>query len=135
MPQNYLEQVCEKEQTVNPLFNFLGVKVVEIATDRAVLRLPVKPEFIQGGGLAAGGILATLLDETMAHAVLAGNRPGDHTATVDMSISYFRPVNKHADLVCEARVTKRGKRVVFVEGVVRNNGHEAARATASFLIV
>ena len=71
----------------------------------------------------------------MAHAVLAGNEPGDHTTTVDISVSYFRPVNKHADLVCEARVTKRGKRVVFAKAVVRNDGHEAARATASFLII
>ncbi len=135
MPQSYLEQVCEKDQIVNPLFNFLGVEVVKITTDRAILRLPVKPELLQGGGIAAGGILATLLDETMAHAVLAGNEPGDHTTTVDISVSYFRPVNKHADLVCEARVTKRGKRVVFAKAVVRNDGHEAARATASFLII
>ncbi|MBI9080903.1 MAG: PaaI family thioesterase [Pseudodesulfovibrio sp.] len=135
MPQSYLECVCREGQSVNPLFAFLGVEVVEIVTDRAVLSLPVKPELIQGNGVAAGGILATLLDETMAHAVLAGNKPGEHTATVNMNVSYFRPVNTYASLVCEARVTKRGRRVVFVEAVVRSNGHEVARATASFLLV
>jgi len=135
MPQSYLEKVRETDQTVNPLFAFLGVEVVEIATDRAVLSLPVKPELTQGAGVTAGGILATLLDETMAHAVLAGNNPGELTTTVDMNVSYYRPVNEDATLICEARVTKRGKRVVFVEAIARNNGHEAARATASFLIV
>jgi len=135
MPQSYLENVRKEDQTVNPLFAFLGVEVVEIAADRAVLSLPVKAELIQGSGVAAGGILATLLDETMAHAVLAGNKPGEHTATVNLNVSYSRPVNAYATLVCEARVTKRGRRVVFVEAVVRSNGHEAARATASFLIV
>lgn len=135
MPQNYLDQVQEINQSVNPLFAFLGVEVVEISMDRAVLRLPIKPELIQGGGVAAGGILATLLDEAMAHAVLSGNDKGKFATTVNMNVNYFRPVYKHADLICEARVTKRGKRVVFVEAIATNNGHEAACATASFLVV
>ena len=135
MPIEYLEKVRQAGQTVNPLFAFLGVEVEEIGPDRAVLRLSVEPQLIQGAGMAAGGVLATLLDETMAHAVLAGNRPGDLTTTVDMNVSYLRPVNKGASLVCEARVTKRGSRVVFSEGVLRSDGFEAARATATFLIV
>lgn len=135
MPQTYLEDVQREGQTVNPLFVFLGVEVLELGPDRATLQLKIKPELIQGAGMAAGGILATLLDETMAHAVLAGNNPGQHTTTVDMNTSYYRPANKHATLVCEARVSKRGKRMVFAEAVIRHNGHETARATATFLIL
>lgn len=125
----------EADQTVNPLFRFLGVEVEEISPGRAVLRLLVKPELIQGAGVAAGGVLATLLDEAMAHAVLAGNAPDQLTTTVDMNVSYLRPVNREATLTCEARVTKRGSRVVFTEATLRANGLDAARATASFLIV
>lgn len=135
MPQEYLKKVHAPDQAVNPLFAFLGVEVVEITSDRAVLCLSIKPELVQGAGFAAGGILAALLDETMAHAVLGGNPPGQLTSTVDMNVSFLRPVNKHAELVCEARVTKRGKRIVFTEAVVRSGGHEVARATASFLMV
>ncbi len=135
MPHSYLDAVQAPTQKVNPLFAFLGVEVVSIAPDRAVLRLEVKPELIQGAGMAAGGILATLLDEAMAHAVLAGNKPGELTSTVDMNVSYYRPVNKHTTLTCEARVTKRGSRVVFAEAIIRHNGHETARATGSFLMV
>ena len=135
LPQKYLDAVREPDQTVNPLFAFLGMEIVEIAPDRAVIRLPIKPELIQGAGVAAGGILAALLDETMAHAVLGGNSPGELTTTVDMNVSYFRPVNENATLTCEAHVTKRGKRIIFAEATVQNNGHQAARATASFMVV
>ncbi|MDC0335297.1 PaaI family thioesterase [Pseudodesulfovibrio sp.] len=135
LPQKYLDAVQQPDQKVNPLFRFLGMEVVEIAPDRAVLRLPVKPELIQGAGLAAGGVLAALLDETMAHAVLGGNNPGELTTTIDMNVSFLRPVNKHATLTCEAHVTKRGKRIIFASATVRNNGHQAATATASFLMV
>jgi len=133
MPHAYLEQVRQKNQTINPLLAFLGIEVDEIEADRAILRLAAKPELLQGAGVVAGGILATLLDETMAHAVLGGNPQGKRTATVDMSVSYLRPVHPNTDLVCEARVVKRGNRVIFAEGSALAEGHEVARATASFL--
>ncbi len=139
MPKAYLEQVCRPEQSVNRLFNHLGVEVVAIGPDCARLRMRIKPELIQGAGLVGGGILATLLDEAMAHSVLAGNAPCEQTTTVDMTVSYLRPVNDGAQLLCEARVIKRGRRVVFAQAVIRREDEpgepETARATATFLTV
>ncbi|WP_319541549.1 PaaI family thioesterase [uncultured Pseudodesulfovibrio sp.] len=133
MPHVYLEQVRHKTQTVNPLFAFLGIEVDTIEPDRAVLRLPAKPELVQGAGMIAGGILATLLDEAMAHAVLAGNPQGTRTATVNMDVRYLRPAQVHDTIICEAHVVKRGSRIIFVEGIARVGDQEVARATASFL--
>ncbi|MEF2229903.1 MAG: PaaI family thioesterase [Pseudodesulfovibrio sp.] len=135
MPSEYLQAVRRPGQAVNALFAFLGVEVVGIEPGRAVLRLPVKPTLTQGAGMAAGGVMATLLDEAMAHAVLAGNSPGEMTTTVDMNVSYLRPVGPGALLDCEARVVKRGGRVVFAEAVLRADGRDAARATATFLLI
>ena len=135
MPKQYLEAVKRPDQSVNPLFAFLGLEVITLDPDRAVLRLPCRPELIQGAGMVAGGVLATLLDETMAHAVLAGNRPGERTTTIDMSVSYLRPVNVGDTLECEAEVKKRGGRVIFVEACARVASKEVARATASFLLI
>ncbi|NDV18150.1 hotdog fold thioesterase [Pseudodesulfovibrio sp. JC047] len=135
MPHEYLELVRQPHQTVNPLLAFLGIEVTEITTERAVLHLPIKPEFLQGADVVAGGILATLLDETMAHAVLGGTPTGTRTATIDMNISYLRPVGAEAIVICEARVIQRGKRIIFVEGTARVNEREVARSTASFLPV
>lgn len=135
MPARYLEAVRRPDQEVNPLFAFLGMEVVEIEPDRAVLRLTVRSELIQGAGMAAGGILALILDEAMAHAVLGGNAPGSLTTTIDLNVSYLRPVSAGATLTCEARVTKRGSRVIFTEASVQADEAEAARASASFLLV
>jgi len=135
MPKTYLEAVCRQSQSVNALFSFLGIEVQTIESNRAVLQLPFKPELIQGGGVVAGGILATLLDETMAHAVLGGNQPGQFTSTIDMTINYLRPAKMDFDLICEAHVVKRGGRIAFAEGVVLSGEQEAARATASFMLL
>lgn len=133
MPRTYLDAISRPDQTVNPLFTLLGVTVDAIEPDRAVLSLPGKPELVQGGEVIAGGVLATLLDETMAHAVLGGNEPGKRTATIDMTASFLRPVRQGDTMVCEAKVIKRGSRVIFVEGCVRVAQKEVARASASFL--
>ncbi|MDD3312559.1 PaaI family thioesterase [Pseudodesulfovibrio sp.] len=135
MPNEYLQQVRAPGQDVNHLFAFLGVEVAEIEPGRAVLRLPVKSELLQGAGMAAGGVMATLMDEAMAHAVLAGNRPGELTTTVDMNVSYLRAVGRGAVLTCEARVVKRGGRVVFAEASLTADGRESARATATFMLL
>ncbi|XXJ21484.1 PaaI family thioesterase [Desulfovibrio caledoniensis] len=135
MPQSYLDAVRQPGQTVNNLFTFLGIVVDAIEPDRAVLRLPFRPELTQGAGMVAGGVLATLLDETMAHAVLGGNEPGQRTTTVDLSVSYLRAVRPGSGLTCEARVIKRGGRVLFVEATASSDDREVARATASFLLL
>jgi uncharacterized protein (TIGR00369 family) len=135
MPQAYLDAVRQPGQTVNNLFAFLGIAVDTLEPDRAVLRLPFRPELTQGAGMVAGGVLATLLDETMAHAVLGGNGPGQRTTTVNLSVSYLRAARPGSDLTCEARVVKRGGRVLFVEATASSDNREVARATASFLLL
>ncbi len=135
MYQHYLSQVGQPGQTVNPLFAFLGVIVEVLEPGRAVLSLKVRPELIQGAGVAAGGILATILDEAMAHAILPTLTETQRCATVELSVRYFAPVKKGDTLTAQARVVKAGKRIVFVEGEVVNSKDEpVARADASFMV-
>jgi len=49
--------------------------------------------------------------------------------------SAFSAVKPGSDLVCEARVVKRGSRVLFVEASASSDNREVARATASFLLL
>lgn len=135
MLEQYLENIRQTDQSVNPLFTLLGIRVVAIEKDSATLSLIAKPELMQGAGQLAGGILATLLDETMAHAVLGGNDPTRITTTVDMNVSYYRPVHKGDEIVCVAHVTKRGGRVVFAEAIVHNEEQKVAGSNGTFLVI
>ena len=71
MPQEYLRAVLQEDQKVNQLFTFLGARVASVENGTARVLLPVSSKLAQGGGMVAGGILATLADEAMAHAVLS----------------------------------------------------------------
>lgn len=135
----YLEAVARPGQTVNNLFGFLGVVVEELAPGQARLSLPLRPEFLQGAGMVAGGVLATLLDETMAHAVLPALPEGQAATTVELGVRYLSAVGPKdlggPPLVCLARVVRQGKRIAFVEAGVSLAGRDIARADASFLMV
>jgi uncharacterized protein (TIGR00369 family) len=136
MPASYLEQVQAPDQRVNNLFRTLGVQVEGVAPDRAELAMTAHEDLLQGAGVLAGGVLATLLDEAMAHVVLANLGQGEHTATVELSVRYLRPVAAGDRLRAVAKVLKPGRRVFSVEAwVERQDGGVAAKAAASFLVV
>ena len=135
MPANYLEAVQQPGQTANPLFASLGMTVSLMKPDRVVLELPFKPEFLQGAGAVAGGIVAALADEAMAHVVLANLEQGQKTATIEMTVRYFRPVLKSA-LTATAEIVNKGRRIISAEVlVVDAEGRQVAKAGGSFFVL
>lgn len=140
----YLSQVREPKQEVNPLFRSLNIQAQRISADETVLELPANSALLQGAGVLAGGIIATLLDEAMAHVALANIAPHEHVATVDLNVQYISIVKPGSALRATASVLKRGRRILFVEAVAESlpQGDPtentptklAAKATASFII-
>lgn len=134
MPAAYLEAVKRPGQDVNPLIKRLRMRVTRADADEARIEMTVAREHLQGAGVLAGGVLATLLDEAMAYVVLGGLAEGETTATVELSVRYFKPLREGDILVCRAWAARRGSRVVFTEGEVLDAGGETvAKASASFL--
>lgn len=134
----YLEAVCRDGQNVNPLFRFLGARVCSAENGRCVIELPVSRKLTQGGGLVAGGILATIADEGMAHAVLSLLAPGGQTVTTEMNIRYLRSADPEGDgtLISSAAVIKPGRRVMVAEAEIHDGaGRLLATAGGSFFVL
>ena len=129
----YLEQVLLPRQCVNPLLAHLGATVVRVDQEEAVLHCTATPELLQGAGVVAGGVIATLLDEAMAHAALA--RLGEvRIATVEMSVRYFSPVRLGDTLAARAWMYREGSRMLALEAeLLRNADTVAAKAVATFM--
>ena len=133
--QEYLKKVQLPGQSVNPLFACLGVIVEQISPERVVMRLPFRPDFIQGGGMIAGGIIATLADEAMAHAALANLNPGETTATIEMNIRYLKGCAS-GEIAATAALVKKGRRVMTLQAeIVDAHQKTVALAGASFMIL
>jgi len=135
MPQVYLKKLQMEGQTVNPLFTFLEVTIEKISKEKAILRLPFRNDFIQGAGVLAGGIMATLADEAMAHVVLANLQTGENTATIEMNIRYLKAIAR-GDIIAEAVLLKKGKRVITVQADILDDKRRLlAQTGASFMVI
>jgi uncharacterized protein (TIGR00369 family) len=133
--KTYLKKVQQPGQNVNPLFAYMGVVVEKLSPESVVLRLPFRPDFIQGGGMIAGGIIATLADEAMAHAALINLNPGETTATIEMNIRYLKGCAS-GEITATASLIKKGRRVITLQAeIINENNQSVALAGASFMVL
>src|SRR5271165_653115 len=74
-----------------------------LAEDQSVVSLPAIPDTFEGPtGYLHGGIIATLLDETMSKSIRA---KGVTAMTRHMEVDYLRPVPSGKSIRLEGRVT------------------------------
>ncbi|WP_018084502.1 PaaI family thioesterase [Desulfurispora thermophila] len=84
-------------------------------------------------GYMHGGLIATLLDETMANWLKFHNL---NTMTAEMTVRYMKAVPIHTPLLIEARNLEHKGRLVVMEGrIFLPDGQCTSRATAKFLQV
>ncbi len=83
--------------------------------------------------LVHGGILMTLMDETMAKAAVRG---GLSVVTAEMSVKFKKPARVGAVLICSARVEDMRKRLVYARATLcSEDGTVLAEATGKLMVV
>jgi uncharacterized protein (TIGR00369 family) len=80
--------------------------------------LDASEEHLNPHGTVHGGVLATMLDVAMGTAVATAG--GDSPVTVSLTVTYLEP-GRPGRLVASAKVRKRGKRLIVVEGTVEQD--------------
>jgi uncharacterized protein (TIGR00369 family) len=133
---NYLDKIKAEGRSANPFFCLMGIDVVSVEPGRASLKMTVRPDMYNGVGWLQGGMLAALADEAMALALYTLLAPGEGIATISESTSFIRGV-REGTILAEAQVIRKGRRVAFMESIVRLDDAEKtvlARSTASFAV-
>jgi len=91
-----------------------------------------KREFQGFREILHGGIISTLLDEAMAHAVLSV-RGG--TATAEIRVVFEKPVNTAEEITVEARVEEEKRRLLRASAELLQGGARKASARGTFVQV
>ena len=105
-------------------FNFDG--------DDYVTTFEVRPEHQGWAGIVHGGIVATLLDETMTRMLCDAGTP---VVTADLHVRLKQPVPLGMPLQVRARIRERRKRVIETEAeVVLSDGAVAATGEAKLMV-
>jgi uncharacterized protein (TIGR00369 family) len=96
------------------LVELLGLEI-SYGEDVCITRFPVDDFLFNPQGSYHGGLLATVMDVTMAH--LCKKLNGAAGATMELKSLYPRPLTQ-GPARCEARFTRQGRSVGFVEAWV-----------------
>ena len=98
----------------SPLVGHLGIELTEIELDRAVLRMPFRPELATMGDVVHGGAIASLIDTAGMAATWSDDAEPESLAgaTVTLNVSYVAAA-RGQDLTAVATVSKRGRSMVF----------------------
>jgi len=116
-----------------PYAHLLGIELDDISEGVATLGLDVRKELKQNHGVVHGGAIASLIDTAMAFAIITLLAPREKVTTVDLTVSYLRPLTK-GRITARARVVRSGRRLLVVSAdVFGDDGILASTALSTYI--
>ncbi|XP_011419355.3 acyl-coenzyme A thioesterase 13-like [Crassostrea angulata] len=109
----FLKQMIKFRTEAKSFENVLqGVRVVGGGDGKCTCEMTVMEEHQNAGGTLHGGVTATLVDAISTWALMTTPRevPG---VSVDLSVSFMKPVRVGEDIVIDADTLKVGKTLAF----------------------
>ena len=100
---------------------WLGIEVLDVAFGYSKIKMTVRPEMINGFGIAHGGIAFSLADSAFAFAC---NSAGKITVALDVSISFPKAIKTGDMLFAEAKELNRTNRTGLYLIEVKNQNDE-----------
>ena len=100
---------------------WLGLTLIDVRPRRATVRATVRPEMVNGFGVAHGGIAYSIADSALA---FASNTHGKVTMSVESTITYPAPVHVGDVLTAIAKSEVEANRLGFYRVTVRNQKDE-----------
>ena len=134
----FSEQQIERLKAVAgelPFVSLLGIELESAEPGSAVMSLAVRNELKRDNGVVHGGAIATLIDTCTAFAIIPLLGEGEHSVTVDLTISYLRPLTA-GTARASAKILREGRRIIVLSAkVLDHEGNLAATALSTYLRV
>ena len=119
--QTLAERVVAGMMAKDAFSQWLGVSIVSIAPDASTVRMTVRPEMVNGFGVAHGGVVYSLADTALA---FASNTHGRITVSIDNGITYPAAVHVGDELTAVAAMESSTNRLGFFRVSVTNQKGE-----------
>lgn len=132
--------MTQADERRSPFLDLVGATIEEAREGYARLSLKLEQKHTNPNGVMHGGVVTTLLDETLAIAVahargLDAVRAQPHAA-IEMNASFLSAAREGDELVVEGTLLKAGRTVFFGEAVVRKRGEDklVSKGRVTFVI-
>jgi acyl-CoA thioesterase len=102
--------------------------------DAETLRLTIRPDLLNPGGMLSGVAAFTLVDYSMASALIEHLAEGEFCATLNVAITYLRTAIE-GDIVCRTRLDRRTRTNAALRSeVTHERGEVLATAVGTYAI-
>jgi acyl-CoA thioesterase len=108
---------------IDGVTGFMGMRWEDAQT----VRLTIRPELINAGGLLSGVVTYALVDYCMGSTLWAQTTPEESIATINISINYIQTAVE-GDIICRTTLDRRNRRTAVMRSEVR---HEDGRLLVS----
>ena len=113
----FVQGLADGTLPLNTIAETLGYDIVEAEDGRVVITAEPKDSHLNPAGTVHGGLAATLLDSCMGLAVRSTLAKGVSSTTLEIKISFVRPIMPETGPIrAEGIVISRGRRVGTAEG-------------------
>jgi len=134
---DFLKRLSDGSQPAPAFAAATDISIVEAEHGRVLFAAIPSKRFYNPLGAVHGGWIATLLDSAMGCAVHSVLAAGQTYTTVDMTVSFVRPVvEQTGKLSCQAKIIHAGVRIATAEGRVWDEaGRLIAHGTETCLVM
>jgi 1,4-dihydroxy-2-naphthoyl-CoA hydrolase len=109
------------QKMFDPLLpGLMGVRLTELAPDRVVGEMQVRPDLCTAGNILHGGAYMAFADTLGAVGTIVNLAPGKRTTTTDSSTKFIAGARVNTTVVGESIALHRGRTTMVWQTTVRN---------------
>ena len=117
-------------RSLDGLTSFIGLRW----EDPETVRVTIRPELINRGGLLSGVVTFALVDYCMGSTLWAQTTEQERIATISISINYIQTATE-GDVICRSTLNRRNRSIGVMQSEVRHeDGRLLATAIGSYSI-
>ena len=125
------------QQILEPLFpGLMGVRIVELAPERVVAELLVRPDLCTTGGILHGGASMAFADTLGGVGTVLNLAPGKRTTTTDSSTKFIGAARANTTVTGECIALHRGRTTMVWQTTIKSaEGKLCAVVTQTQLVL
>ena len=113
--ESFMELVGNHVLDMPRYVDLLGMRPLSAEPGHVRMEFTASEQFLNPAGVVQGGFITAMLDDTMGPAAVAQLGPGYFAPTLELKVSFLRPVGP-GRLIGDGRVVHMGRSIAFLEG-------------------
>jgi 1,4-dihydroxy-2-naphthoyl-CoA hydrolase len=132
-----MSDLASIQALLDPLLpGLMGVRIIELAADRVVAEMKVRPDLCTTGGILHGGAYMAFADTLGAVGTFVNLAPNKRTTTTDSSTKFIAGARLDSTVTAECVAVHRGRTTMVWQTSVRNSeGKLCALVTQTQLVL